>query len=163
MTAVVRLGLAGLVLALTTSARAHSNQYVPTVIAHGGICRNYNAAQAADIDYAISGVRNLNAAMRPVICPLERPRFTADVASARHVYVYGYHASNVTTTCTAYFLNASGAALGSATLSRSGAGSWVMPMTFTDAQSFPGAMVTVLCNLPGAAASLVQQIVLYPY
>jgi hypothetical protein len=44
----------------------------PRVDNAASVCVNFNAGQAADIDYLSSGVRNLNSSARPVVCSVPR-------------------------------------------------------------------------------------------
>jgi hypothetical protein len=77
----------------------------------GTACRNYNAAQVADIDCVASGARNLNASSRYVICPIVRS--TTSASNAVNVYVDGFASSGKTISCPLYSYDYNGAFLGS--------------------------------------------------
>ncbi|HEX3764740.1 MAG TPA: hypothetical protein VHW23_38860 [Kofleriaceae bacterium] len=77
--------MAGVVAATGTAARADN------ITMSGVACKNYNAAEALDIDFQDWGAQNVNTSLpRWVICPIPRspftsvpsPEFYADTANA---------------------------------------------------------------------------------
>jgi hypothetical protein len=88
--------------AATGHADAATSQNIST---HGSACKNYNAAEALDIDYLPWGVRNINAAVRSVICPIARHPVTGP---AQNFYVDGSNSNGASTTCTVYAYNYNG-------------------------------------------------------
>lgn len=134
--------LAAGLLAATASidARAATSQNIST---HGSACRNYNASQALDIDYFTTGVRNINADVRPVICPITTHPVTGP---GQNFYVDGTNYNGATTTCTLYAFNYSGGLLSSVT--------FVVGSTYDYYASLPSVTywgyTSMLCSLPGS-------------
>jgi len=85
-------GLSGIVV---LDADAATSQDVNT---HGATCVNFNAAEARDIDFLSSGVRNINAAARPVICAVKRHPVTGP---GQAFFIDGSNAAGASTSCTA--------------------------------------------------------------
>jgi hypothetical protein len=128
------------------------NAYAVNANHSGTICKNYNAAEATDIDYLPSGTRNLNANPRYVICPIVRsPTSTNQV----NVYVDGFASAGHTVSCTLYSYDFNGTFLGTQ--------SFPAPRTgvFDQYLSVPGAYwsnASVLCYLPGSATGIIYDV-----
>jgi hypothetical protein len=122
----------------------------------GTVCKNYNAAEAKDIDYLGSGVRNVNASPRFVVCPLIRlPDSGGGIApTAVSAYVTGFAASGQTIACTMYGVDYSGNFLGSESTA---------PMTgqFGTVLYVPEniwSSADLVCELPASGNGLIYQI-----
>jgi hypothetical protein len=117
----------------------------------GTVCKNYNAAEATDIDYLTSGTRNLNANTRYVICPL----VNSPTGSAINVYVDGYAASGRTISCTLYSYNYLGSYLGSQSFPSARTGKFdvylSVPTNYWGGSS-------VLCALPPSGSGVIYDV-----
>jgi hypothetical protein len=127
----------------------------------GTVCRNYNAAEAKDIDSLPSGTRNLNASPRYVICPVVRLPDDSDGGSIAIVSVYlnGYAASGQTITCTLNSYDYTGSFLG---------GNSVYLLTgtfeaFLQATAGYWSSANVLCLLPPSGKGIIYDIEAAPY
>ncbi|MFD1295529.1 hypothetical protein ACFQ4Q_02650 [Lysobacter gummosus] len=111
----------------------------------GTACKNYNASEALDIDYLTSGVRNLNASPRSVVCPIARHPVTGP---GQAYYVDGSNYAGASTTCTVSAYDYNGTYLSSTSFTRSDA-------TYSNYTSLPTVSywgyTSVLCTLPGGA------------
>lgn len=143
----------GLGLAATLSAIASfclsSNAYAVNANHSGTVCKNYNAAQATDIDYLTNGTRNLNASSRYVICPITRSPTSTNQVS---VYVDGFAASGKTISCTLYSYDYNGTFIGSQSFPTPRTG------TFDQYLSVAGrywSNASVLCLLPASAGGII--------
>jgi len=119
----------------------------------GTACKNYNAAQVADIDYLPSGARNLNASSRYVICPVVRS--TTSASYGVNVYVDGFAAAGKTISCTLYSYDYNGAFLGSKSFPTARTG------VFDQYLSVAGhywSNASVLCLLPGSAGGIIYDV-----
>lgn len=115
----------------------------------GVVCNNFNAGEAQDIDYLLTGVRNLNAAPRQVICavpvePIPAGRFP-------HFFVFGTNVGQATTPCvlTLYQFN------GTITQLRAFTGSgpaWEFDVVLPVNSVGLGEFASLLCGLPGSGA-----------
>ncbi|HTE56766.1 MAG TPA: hypothetical protein VK698_38195 [Kofleriaceae bacterium] len=94
-------------------AGAAASQNINT---HGATCKNYNAAQALDIDYLSYGVRNVSTGSRPVICSVERHPVTG---ATQAFYVDGTNSAGQATVCTLTSYNYSGVYQSSVSFSES--------------------------------------------
>jgi hypothetical protein len=121
-------------------ARAATSQNISS---HGSACRNFNAAQALDIDYLTTGVRNLSADARSVICPITVHPVTGP---GQNFYVDGSNANGASTSCTLYAYSFNGTFLSSVSFTRSDA-------TYDHYASLPSVTywgyTSMLCTLPG--------------
>lgn len=117
----------------------------------GTACQAYNASQVTDIDYLISGVRNLAGTARSVICPIMRTPLDAGVSTGT-VWVTGYN-SGATTSITVYAMSTSGTVLGSQSTSSS-ASSYTIPLNFTSSQLNFATMTSALVTLPATSSSV---------
>jgi hypothetical protein len=115
----------------------------------GTICTNFNAGQNQDIDYLTSGVRNLNAASRQVICALPRQPIPSGFNSEGFTFS-GQNISGVTTSGTLSSFNQSGGFLGSANFS-SAASVYAVTVTLPQAQLPTLGFTSVFVTLPGNA------------
>jgi len=120
----------------------------------GTICKNYNAGEANYIDYLTYGTRSVSSSYTYVICPLTRN--TAGIYGA---YVYVYVAGSPTS-CTAYSYDYYGGGLVSNSVS--GTGLLGIPL-YGYGNSTPYSNYSVLCYLPGNAASVVTSVDIYEY
>ena len=130
-----------------------SNAYAVNANNSGTSCRNYNAAQVADIDYLASGTRNLNASSRYVICPIVRS--TTSASYAVNVYVDGFAAAGKSISCTLYSYDFTGTFLGSQSFPTARTG------TFDQYLSVAGhywSNASVLCLLPGSAGGIIYDV-----
>lgn len=98
--------------AVSGDAQAALSQNINT---HGAACQNYNASQALDIDYLTSGVRNINASPRAVICPIIRHPVTGP---GQNFYVDGSNVAGASTTCTLSAFELNGTFLSSVSFTR---------------------------------------------
>jgi hypothetical protein len=119
----------------------------------GTYCRNYNAAEALDIDYLTGGVRNLNANPRYVICPVVLAPSTPPYTIA--VSVQGETFYGATITCTLITYDWNGSYLGSQSFPpQSG--------SFSQSLSTSGTLEStssLLCALPGSAQGVLQNMI----
>jgi hypothetical protein len=130
-----------------------SNAYAVNANNSGTTCKNYNAAQVADIDYLPNGTRNLNASSRYVICPIVRSPTSASYAV--NVYVDGFAASGRTITCTLNSYDYNGNFLGSQSFPTARTGTFDQYLSV--AGSFWG-NASVLCLLPASAGGIIYDI-----
>ncbi|QWF15081.1 hypothetical protein [Lysobacter capsici] len=126
--------------AASIDARAATSQNLST---HGSACRNYNAAEALDIDYFYRGVRNISADARSVICPITTHPVTGPT---RSFYVDGSNSGGVTTTCTVYAYSYTGALLSSSSFSTSAA-TYDYPVSLPTVSFW--SFTSMVCTLPG--------------
>lgn len=122
----------------------------------GTVCQNFNAAQALDIDYFQTGVRNINTAPRPVICSLPRSPLPAGVIP--RFFVDGQNAANTSTTCTLETYTFAGVLTQTLTFTESGGATgrtWDhgVPFPLNSVGTFDYA--SVLCTLPGGGGGLI--------
>jgi hypothetical protein len=115
----------------------------------GTVCQNFNASQALDIDYIATGVRNLNAATRPVICAL--PRSPLVGAATALFFVDGTNSGANTTPCTLFTYSFGGTITNS--FSFTGVGTYDQAVSFPTLATFDYA--DVLCTLPASAGGTV--------
>jgi hypothetical protein len=127
----------------------------------GTVCRNYNAAEAKDIDSLPSGTRNLNTSSRFVICPVVRLPDDSDGGSIAIVSVYldGYAASGRTISCTLNSYDYNGSFLG-ATSAYSLTGRFE---AFLKATAGYWSSANVLCLLPPSGTGILYDINAAPY
>jgi len=121
----------------------------------GTICKNYNASQVTDIDYLVSGTRNLNASARSIICPIVRAPTSTNNAA---VYIDFYHSGTQTTSCTLYSYNYNGTYMGSASFTQTGSGYFDKYLSLPAGQAPYWANLAVLCTIPGGATGLLVDI-----
>jgi hypothetical protein len=134
-----------------------SNAYAVNTNNSGTSCKNYNAAQVADIDYLPNGTRNLNASSRYVICPIVRS--PASTGTAVSVYVDGFAAAGRTISCTLYSYDYNGTFLGSQSFPTARTG------TFDQYLSVAGhywGNASVLCLLPASAGGIIYDVDVLP-
>ena len=152
MKTALSLGLA-LTLGAFSLLSHPGNAYAVNANNSGTSCKNYNAAQVADIDYLASGTRNLNASPRYVICPIVRSPTSASYGV--NVYVDGFAAAGRTISCTLYSYDYTGNYLGSQSFPAARTG------TFDQYLSVAGSYwgnASVLCLLPGSAGGLIYDV-----
>jgi len=114
----------------------------------GSVCRNFNAAEATDIDYLINGVRNINPATRSVICPVP---YTGPLPSGRTTFnyeLYGRNSSGISVNCTMYTASIGGTFLASQSANNA-ADPMINLYVFQPAQVPSGADLNILCSIPG--------------
>lgn len=144
----VSLGLA-LTAALTGGvshvADAATSQSINT---SGNVCNPFNASEALDIDYLLSGVRTIAAAPRPVICSLPRHPITGP---AQSWFLDGSNVAGQTTTCTLASFSFFGTLTGSVTVTGGSP-------TYDILASLPAVgffdYVSVLCTVPANAGGV---------
>lgn len=138
---ILKLGslfLAGALASL--GAVAHADQ----INSSGTLCQNFNASQALDIDYLVTGVRNLNAATRPVICSVERSPLVA--GTSQGFFVDGTNVGANTTPCTLFLYSFGGTITQSFSFTGTG--------TYDQFISLPAGTfdyASLLCTLPASA------------
>ena len=140
-----RIGLlfAAAALVLMYGAKSRATQ----INTAGSVCQAFNAGQVTDIDYVLHGVRNLNAAGRPVICSIQRAAPTTAVDTT--FWVNGTNFSGFTTTGTVFQYGPDGTVRGSQNFSSS-ASSYTIPLTFSAAQMTFFTSSSALVNLPAS-------------
>ena len=141
-------GISGLVAVPGTAYAVNSN-------ISGTACRNYNAAEATDIDYLTNSVRNLNAAPRYVICPIVRSPTASNVVSIR---VAGFTAPGTLISCTLTSYAIDGSTLGFQSFTVQNP---FINVPFDQPLAAPGAFggnATLLCLLPGNGGGVIYGI-----
>jgi hypothetical protein len=129
------------------------NAYAVNANNSGTSCRNYNAAQVADIDYLPSGTRNLNASSRFVICPIVRSPTSASYAV--NVYVDGFAAAGKSISCTLYSYDFTGTFLGAQSFPAARTGTFDQYLTVA---GHYWSNASVLCLLPGSAGGIIYDV-----
>ena len=137
------LCVAGMVAALGTAARADN------INTSGVACKNFNASEALDIEYVDTGVRNVNASPRSIICPV--PRSPLSSIPAPEFYVDGTNNPGTSTTCTATLYDFQGNRVAIVSFTEGATSPWDHSVTFGIAPSFYD-YVSVRCLLPGSSA-----------
>jgi hypothetical protein len=131
----------GLLAGAVVDADAATAQNINT---SGTACTNYNASQALDIDYFTYGVRNVNAAARPVVCPIARHPVTGP---GQNFYVDGSNSGGASTSCSISAFNYTGAFQSSASFTDGAA-------TYDHFTSLPTvsyySYISLFCTLPGS-------------
>jgi len=121
----------------------------------GTICKNYNANEVSFIDYLVNGTRSLSTSNTYVICPLTR-----NTSNANGAYFYVYVAGNLQTSCTAYSYEYNGGILASSSASGTG----LLGISLAGlGNSTLYSNYSVLCYLPGNAASVLYSVDVYEY
>jgi hypothetical protein len=147
-----RFATMGLALCAGALASLSSAVDADNINTSGVLCQNFNAAQALDIDYVVNGVRNINAAARPVICSLPRAPLASGLPAT--FFVDGQNFNNTTTTCTLFVYTFGGAVTVSSTFTEPavpGASvTWDHNVTFPAGSVATFDYVNVLCTIPGA-------------
>jgi hypothetical protein len=118
----------------------------------GTICKNYNAAEALDIDYLTGGTRNLNAVSRYVICPLVT---AASKNASTKVHVDGFASSGQTIFCTLYSYDNQGRFQGSKSFSSAKTGAFDVQLSVP---SNSASALSVLCLLPPSTQGIIYDI-----
>jgi len=134
--------LAGAVSGAVIDADAATSQNLNT---HGSTCKNFNAAQALDIDYLTSGVRTIAGAARPVICAVERHPVNGPSQS---FFVDGSNSGGASTSCTLSSFSNAGVFRDSESFT-SGAATYDQFVTLDPVDLFD--YVSLLCTLPSNA------------
>jgi len=139
----------GLLFAAGTLATITATASADNINTSGVLCQNFNAREALDIDYISSGVRNLAAAPRLVICAM--PRSPLAATPFRTFYVDGQNNAGTATSCTITVYSYQGIIQSTQSFTESaGPAPWdhgvtmpVVPGTFDYA--------SLLCSLPANA------------
>jgi hypothetical protein len=145
----------GLALPLATFALmggAPNTAHAANANHSGTICKNYNAAEATDIDYLTNGTRNLNANPRFVICPLV---VAATTNSSTKVHVDGFAFPGQTIFCTLYSYDNEGHFLGSKSFPSAQTGTFDVKLSVPSNSS---SALSVLCELPPSAQGVIYDI-----
>jgi len=122
----------------------------------GVVCQNYNAAEALDVDYLTSGVRNINPAPRPVICSI--PRAPLPSTARGTFYIDGYNYGGTSTSCTVYVTTYYGNPVASLSFTETGATagrSWDHYVSFDPGVVSTYDYVSAVCTIPGNAGGLI--------
>lgn len=141
-----------LVVGVSGLAGVSSKVYAVDLNIPGSACRNFNAAEATDIDYFGIGVRNVNASTRTVVCPVVRSPTSNNTVS---VYVDGRSSSDTSISCVLSSFDFDDTFLGSQTFPAPRTG------TFDQALNVPGSFwsnANVICDLPGRLEGLIYDI-----
>lgn len=118
----------------------------------GTICKNYDAGQALDIDYLVSGARNLATSSRYVICPVVlSPNSNSNVK----VHVNGFASSGQTIFCTLFGIDNTGVILGSKSFSSAMTGNFDVSLKVPAKGS---SNASVLCLLPPSSTGIIYDI-----
>lgn len=137
-----------LVMGTLSLSSVSTNAYAVNSNINGTVCKNYNAAQALDIDYFGYGTRNVNADVRQVICPIVRsPTSTNNV----ELWVYSTLLAGASGSCLLLSYDFDGSLLGSLPFSMGGPAHVTVPGTFWSTAS-------VLCYLPGGGRGIINTI-----
>jgi hypothetical protein len=142
----IKLGSAVALGALVLLTGAAGNATQTNV--SGTVCTNFNASQALDIDYFTSGVRNINAASRPVVCAVPRNPLPAG-ATTGTFFVDGSNSGGQTTSGSINSFNFTGAFLGSQSFSSAGT-TYDIFLSFPAAQLPTFAYVSTFVTLPAS-------------
>jgi hypothetical protein len=128
------------------------------IVTGGVICRNFNASQALDIDYLTSGVRNINAAARTVICPVPRSPLAAGDTPLFHVA--GRNNPGTQTTCTLFVHNGLGTFVASQSFTVPGSNPplWILNYSFPVGTVGASHDVSALCTLPGNGNGIIYRV-----
>jgi hypothetical protein len=110
------------------------------------LCQNFNAAQALDIDYVGNGVRNLNAASRPVVCAI--PRSPLQANATPEFFIDGTNTGTNTTPCTLFIYTFGGTITQS--FSFTGTGTYDQFVTFAVNAVGTFDYADVVCTLPAS-------------
>jgi hypothetical protein len=141
---ILKLGslfLAGALASLGAAAHADN------INTSGTLCQNFNAAQALDIDYVSTGVRNLNASARSVICAI--PRSPLQAGATPEFFVDGTNTGTNTTSCTLFTYSFGGTVTQSFSFSRTGTYDQAVLFAVNGVGFFDYA--SLLCSLPASA------------
>lgn len=141
----------GLFLATGTLASIAATAHADNINTSGVICQNFNASEALDIDYLTTGVRNLAATPRSIICAI--PRSPLNAAPSPMFFVDGHNNANTTTTCTVTVYNFMGVIQSTQSFSESGGAgglTWDFPVTLA-LQPAVFDYASLLCSIPASA------------
>jgi len=141
--------LLGLVIAAPMASAAEWTDH------SGTICKNYNAGEVTYIDYLVNGTRSLSPSSTYVICPLTR-----NTTGTNGAYFYVYVTGNQPTSCTAYSYDSNGGFLAGNSINGTGL---LGISLYGSGNSTPYSNYSVLCYLPGNAASVVNTVDVYEY
>jgi hypothetical protein len=127
----------------------------------GDFCQHYYPADATVIGYTASaGAYSSKSTATYIQCPLVRG--TTNSYGGK-VYVYLYHTTSITTSCTFFSYKDDGTALGSAAGSWTGSGNYTMEMSLGTNMSNSTSNYHVRCYLPGAYSAYIRGINLVEY
>ena len=146
----------GALLFTAALAAIGASAYAVNIDTNGVICQNFNAAEALDIDYLSSGVRNLASAARQVICSVPRSPL-ADASTSGRFAVDGRNNAGTTTTCSVIATNGDGSFLGSQSFTETNALSsvWRHIVSLPSAQLPTSGYVSLLCTIPPSAGGVI--------
>lgn len=147
----IRIGLLFLTATLGTPA------YAVNINTSGVVCQHYNASEAADIDYFTTGVRNLNAATRYVVCAM--PRSPLSASATPTFFIDGYNFPNSSTSCIISVYNSSGTTTESVSFTQTATSSvsiWRQPVTFPIGSITSSDYVSALCLLPARGFGIIR-------
>jgi hypothetical protein len=139
----LKLGSLFLIAALASLGSAAHADNINT---SGTICNNFNAGQAQDLDYVVTGVRNANASPRAVICAVPRSPLAAGAAPS--FFVDGTNSGANTTSCTLFTYSFGGAITQS--FSFTGVGTYDQFVSFAVNGVGTFDYASLLCTLPGS-------------
>lgn len=123
----------------------------------GTICKNFNASEAAQIDYLTNGARSYKTSATSLICPLTR---NTSNSGGAWVYVDVTHSGTQTSCCSAFSWDWNGTFLGSASApcwTGSGPHDFAINLTGVG-KSTPWSNYSVLCTIPGNASGLIRDV-----
>jgi hypothetical protein len=141
---ILKLGSLFLAAALASLGSAAHADNINT---SGTVCNNFNAGQAQDVDYLGTGVRNLNASPRTVVCAI--PRSPLQAGATPQFFVDGTNSGTNTTFCTLFTYSFGGTITQSFSFSRTGTYDQFVSFAANGVGTFDYA--SVVCTLPGSA------------
>lgn len=146
-TKILKLGSLFLTGALASlGAAAHADN----INTSGTLCQNFNASEALDIDYLVTGVRNINASPRSVICAI--PRSPLQGGATPQFFVDGTNAGANATSCTLFTYSFGGTLTQAFSFSRTGTYDQFVSFAVNGVGFFDYA--SLLCTLPGSAGGV---------
>jgi hypothetical protein len=126
-------------------ARAEESANINT---HGAACNPFNAAEATDIDYLVSGVRTIATSARRVICPVPRHPVSGP---GQTFWVDGANSPGRSTLCSVYSHSYQGEFRSAISFSESTA-TYDHPASLSAVGFYD--YVSVVCNLPASGGGV---------
>lgn len=124
---------------------------------HAAACHNYNAAEALDIDYMPSAVRNNASQPRQIICPIVRSPLQPNAPYALF-YVEGGNTSGTSTPCALYSHDYDGRLLGSTSFTGTTT-NFDQQLSLPAAQAPVWAFVSMICLLPANGKGTIRGVI----
>lgn len=140
----------GLLPFVAVLASASTTALADNINTSGVICQNFNAREATDIDYLTTGVRNLAASSRDIICAI--PRSPLNSPPSPTFYVDGHNNAGTSTTCTVTVYSFGGIVRSTQTFTENGGTgglTWDFPVTLSPQPDFFD-YASLLCLIPAS-------------